>query len=92
MVAWLIMMLPSMGIQMMLLGPVATFDPAAGANMTATMLALQGLGNFLATILTAPFLVACLVTLYFDRRVSAEGLDLQRAVEAMERPGEPYDR
>jgi hypothetical protein len=84
-VAWLIILLPSAGISMMFLGPMATLDPTASANMPATMLALQGIANFASSILTTPFLVACIVLLYYDRRVAREALDLERAVGDLER-------
>jgi hypothetical protein len=83
-VAWLIIILPTMGLPMMLAGPAAMFDPAAGANMTGAQLVLQGMASFLASILTTPFLVACLVLLYYDRRVATEALDLERAVDSLD--------
>lgn len=83
-VAWLIILLPTMGISMMLIGPMATFDPTASANMPATMLALQNLASFASSILTTPFLVASIVLLYYDRRVATEALDLERAVDELE--------
>ncbi len=82
-VAWLIILLPSMGLPMMLTGPAAMIDPTASANLTASQVALQGLGSFVASALTTPFLVACLVLLYYDRRVATEAFDLERAVESL---------
>lgn len=82
-VAWLIILLPTMGISMIFIGPMATFDPAASANMPATMLALQNFANFASSILTTPFLVASIVLLYYDRRVATEALDLERAVDEL---------
>lgn len=82
-VAWLIILLPTMGLPMMLTGPAAMFDPAASANLTGPQVALQGLGSFIASALTTPFLVACLLLLYYDRRVATEALDLERAVESL---------
>ncbi|HSM35782.1 MAG TPA: hypothetical protein VK837_05225 [Longimicrobiales bacterium] len=84
-VAWLIVLLPSIGISIMFIGPAAMLDPTANANMPATVLALQSVANFASSILTTPFLVACLVLLYYDRRVATEAFDLERAVDQLER-------
>jgi hypothetical protein len=85
-IAWLIIAMPAMALSMFFLTPAAFVDPAATASLPAMTVALMSLGNFVASVLTTPYLISCLVLLYFDRRVGTEALDLERAVESLAEP------
>ncbi|MEN8375151.1 MAG: hypothetical protein ABFS34_06850 [Gemmatimonadota bacterium] len=85
-IALMIVALPGMALSMMFLTPAALMDPAASASLPAMTVALSSLGNFVASVLTTPYLIACVVLLYFDRRVGTEALDLERAVESLAEP------
>lgn len=84
-VAALIVMLPSLA-----LGFVGGIASVAGGPMAAagSQPALQ-IGSVLISALTTPFMAACFVILYFDRRVRTEGYDVQQAVSGLESTGGP---
>ncbi len=52
-------------------------DPAEGIGFGALL--LIALGGVLATAVTAPFVAGAVALLYVDRRIRAEGLDIELA-------------
>jgi hypothetical protein len=52
---------------------------AHGASPTSLAIA-QGIANSLASLLTAPFVAAAIVALYFDLRIRDEAFDVQMAL------------
>ena len=77
--AWILMMLPSLGMGFFLGLGAAVFDPTAAATATTTQYYLYQAATLLAAGLTTPFMVAAMVYSYYDRRVRREGLDVERA-------------
>jgi hypothetical protein len=55
------------------------FWSARGASPTALVVA-QGLANTIAALITAPFVAAAIVALYFDLRIRDEAFDVQMAI------------
>lgn len=78
-VAWLIVTLPSLAVLALtgglarLAGPEGMLALGTGAAVARQLLSLA------VGVLTAPFLPAVLVLLYYDRRVRSEALDVQAA-------------
>lgn len=82
-VSWLITTLPVLGIMLAIGTAAALVDPTQYAAMTTTQLYLQQAISTLSGSLTLPFTMACLVLLYFDRRIRSEGYDLEVATAAL---------
>ncbi len=81
-VSYLIILLPLLFV-MAVTGGFAPFtDP--GSVPSAGSFWLQQVANSLTSALTAPFMVASIVILYFDRRVRTEAFDVQLAADALE--------
>jgi hypothetical protein len=82
-VTLLIVLLPSMAIAGVTGGfqemanPQATMEQGSGAGFVEQLL------TWLAAALTTPFLPAVFVTLYYDRRVRTEALDVQMLTEQL---------
>lgn len=77
--AWLVVMLPTVGV-LLLFGLGSTlWDPAALGTLTTAEVYLQNALMSLAGVLTTPFLVASMVLLYVDRRIRREGYDVELA-------------
>jgi hypothetical protein len=82
-VTWLITMLPVFGIAFVT-GFVAAFmDPESLATATTGELWVENLIASISGTVTFPFWVAAMVLLYYDRRIRAEGYDLEVAVESL---------
>lgn len=82
-VSWLITMLPIIGVAMVAGTGAAMFDPAQAAALSRGQVFVQQMAGLLSGALTFPFLVGCLVLLYYDRRVRTEAYDLELAVEGL---------
>jgi hypothetical protein len=81
--AWLIVMLPTVGT-LTLFGMASTlWDPAAVVTLTTTQLYIQHVSTTLVNALTTPYVVGVLVLLYYDRRVRREGYDVELAAAAL---------
>lgn len=81
--AWLVVILPTLGIPFMLGAGAVMWDPQAAGTMSGIQLyAYQGL-TFGVSALTTPFLAAAMVYTYYDRRVRREGYDVELASESM---------
>lgn len=71
--AWLVVVLPTLGLPFLLGAGALIWDPQAAGEMGAFQLyAYQGL-TFGLSALTTPFLAATMVYTYYDRRVRREG-------------------
>lgn len=81
--AWLIMMLPTVGLSFLLGLGLAVFDPTAAGTSTSTQLYFYQVFSFLITGVTTPFMVAAMVFTYYDRRVRREGYDVELASESL---------
>lgn len=86
-VTWLIVFLPTMAL-FGGLGFLAALNPAAAEGLTGGALnaGVQAAGVVVGA-LTTPYMVAALVTLYYDRRVRNEALDLELATEQVSPAG-----
>lgn len=82
--AWLIVMLPTMGLSFMLGLGSALLHPELAQTMSAGRLYLQQIVDVAAGALTMPYLITVLVLLYYDGRVRREGYDVEMAVTALE--------
>ncbi|HEX6937955.1 MAG TPA: hypothetical protein VF158_00985 [Longimicrobiales bacterium] len=82
-VCWLITSLPLLGVMVALGLGTAMLDPDAAATMTTGQLYLEQSATILTGALTFPFFIACLVLTYYDRRIRAEGYDVQLATAAI---------
>ncbi|HET9948612.1 MAG TPA: hypothetical protein VFQ22_06805, partial [Longimicrobiales bacterium] len=83
--SWLLVLVPVLAV-MFLTGTATTvLDPEALATGTVGMgrLALQQLLAVVASGFTTPYLVACILLVYFDQRVRREAYDLQSEAEAL---------
>ncbi len=79
-VSWILLALPTIAI-LFLSGMAGAIVSAEGATATlplGTVVLQQGL-SLVATGVTAPFMVAVMVLGYYDRRIRAEGYDLESA-------------
>lgn len=82
-VAWLVMMLPTIGLPFIFGFGMAFWSPESAGTVPATQLYLYQAVTFLVGGLTTPFLVAVMVHTYYDRRVRREGYDVELASEAI---------
>lgn len=76
-VAWLITVLPMFGAMMLAGMGTAIVDPEAMATLSSGQTVFYDIVSTLSGALTMPFFVATMVVLYFDRKVRAEGFDLE---------------
>jgi len=81
--AWLIIMLPTVGTLTMFGMASTLWDPAAAVALTTTQLYVQNVSSTLVNALTTPYVVGVLVLLYYDRRVRREGYDVELAAAAL---------
>jgi hypothetical protein len=81
--AWLIIMLPTLGTLTMFGMASTLWDPAAVVTLTTTQLYVQHVSTTLVNALTTPYVVGVLVLLYYDRRVRREGYDVELAAAAL---------
>lgn len=82
--AWLVVMLPAVGLPFMLGIGMAVWDPQAAGQMSTLQLYLYQALSFGVSALTTPFLAAAMVYTYYDRRVRREGYDVELASAAMQ--------
>jgi len=82
-VAWLVILLPAIGLPYLLGISAAVWDPATVETVSSTRLLLYQATSFLVGGVTTPFLVATMVFAYFDRRVRREGYDVEAASAAL---------
>jgi hypothetical protein len=82
-VSWLITMLPVLGIAFVAGFAAAFMDPESLATATTGELWVQNVIGSISGTVTFPFWVAAMVLLYYDRRIRAEGYDLEVAVESL---------
>jgi hypothetical protein len=85
MVSWLLVLVPMMGVYVvtgtasMLVDPEAMSSGVVSAGRVVMLqLLLLLVGGF-----TTPYLVACILLLYFDQRIRREAFDLQSEAEAL---------
>lgn len=78
-VAWLVVMLPLLGVYLLLGMGSVLWDPQAVATLSTTQLFLQQTVAFASGVFTTPYLVAVAVLVYFDRRFRREGYDVELA-------------
>lgn len=74
---WLIAVVIAQGLSFTVSIPAMLADPAEGIGFGSLL--LLALGGVLATAVTAPFVAAAIALLYVDRRIRAEGLDIELA-------------
>ena len=82
----LIVYIPSMvvwGVALAVLIPQMAAQAASVAPGAAPVMATMQVLQLLVSAITVPFLMTGLVLLYFDRRVRAEGLDLEMAAQQL---------
>jgi hypothetical protein len=82
-VAWLVMMLPTVGLPFLFGFGMSLWSPETAGTVAATQLYLYQAVTFLVGGLTTPFLVAVMVYTYYDRRVRREGYDVELASAAI---------
>lgn len=82
-VAWLVILLPAMGLPFVLGIGVVLWDPESAAMVSSTQMLLYQGTSFLVGGVTTPFLVATMVFTYLDRRVRREGYDVEAASSAL---------
>lgn len=80
-VASLIVVLPSLGLGIVLGLQQGLLDPGTSATLSPTQLYLEQIVSILVGALTAPFPIAAMTLLYFDRRVRTEAYDLEVAAD-----------
>ena len=83
-VAWIIMVLPTVGLSFLLGLGLSIWDPMAVGTASATQMYLYQVISFLVTGLTTPFMVAAMVFTYYDRRVRREGYDVELVSESIQ--------
>jgi hypothetical protein len=88
-VACVIVTLPSLAVMGLTGGFAQLANPelAELATLSMTAIVTQQLLSILVSVLTAPFLPAVMVLLYYDRRVRTEALDVQIATARLELAG-----
>lgn len=77
--AWLIVILPTLGVLIAMGMASVLWDPEAVGQMTTAQLYLQQLVGAAIGSITTPYMVAVMVMLYYDRRVRREGYDVELA-------------
>jgi hypothetical protein len=82
--AWLIVLLPSLGLSFLLGFGSALIHPALAQTMSAGRLYLQRIIGMTTSALTLPYMITVLVLLYYDGRVRREGYDVEQAVASLE--------
>jgi hypothetical protein len=82
--AWLIVVLPTMGLSFMLGFGSALLHPEFAQTMSAGRLYVQQIIGVATGALTMPYLITVLVLLYYDGRVRREGYDVEMAVASLE--------
>lgn len=82
-VAWLVILLPAIGLPYLLGIGAAVWDPSGVETVSSTRLLIYQGTSFLVGGVTTPFLVATMVFAYFDRRVRREGYDVEAASAAL---------
>lgn len=78
-VAWLAVMLPTLGVLLVFGLGSSLWDPGTALTMTAREVYLQNALLSLSGVLTTPFVVASMLYIYLDRRVRREGYDVEVA-------------
>lgn len=77
--AWLVVVLPAMGVPFLFGAGALMWDPQAAGDMSAMQLYGYQAMTFAISALTTPFLTAAMVFTYYDRRVRREGYDVEMA-------------
>lgn len=77
--AWLVVVLPTVGIPFLLGAGAVLWDPAAAGDMSTIQLYAYQATTFAVSALTTPFLAAAMVYTYYDRRARREGYDVELA-------------
>jgi hypothetical protein len=80
---WFITMLPMMAVMTMTGIGAAIMNPESAEQGMVGLAYLQNIAITLLGSLTVPYMVACMVLLYYDRRIRLEGYDLEAVVEAL---------
>lgn len=82
-VAWLLILLPTMGIPFLFGVGLEFWAPDPAGTVNTTQLLLANAGTILVGAVTTPFLVAVMVHTYYDRRARREGYDVELAAPAV---------
>lgn len=84
-VAWFLIAIPMLGVYFVTGTANMLFDPEAVATGTisAGQFVMQQLLLLLVGGFTTPYIVACILLLYFDQRIRREAFDLQSEAEAL---------
>jgi hypothetical protein len=82
-ICWLITMLPMMAVMTITGIGAAVLNPEMVGQSTTGLAYLQNIIMTLMGSLTVPYMVGCMVLLYYDRRIRLEGYDLEAAAEAL---------
>ncbi len=84
-VAWLLIAIPMLGIYFVTGTAGMLLDPEAMATgtVTAGQFVMQQFLLLLVGGFTTPYVVACILLLYFDQRIRREAFDLQSEAEAL---------
>lgn len=82
-VAWIVMMLPTIGLPFLLGFGLALWTPAGAGTVSTTQVYLYQAMTFVIGGLTTPFMVAAMVFTYYDRRVRREGYDVELVSESI---------
>jgi hypothetical protein len=84
-VAWLLIAIPMLGVYLVTGTASMLVDPEAMSTGTvsAGQFILQQFLLLLVGGFTTPYIVACILLLYFDQRIRREAFDLQSEAEAL---------
>lgn len=82
-VTFLIVLLPTLGLMTAAGMGAAMWDIDAAVMLSPMQRFMQLFVGVLSSALTTPFMVGCFTLLYFDRRILAEGYDLEVAADAL---------
>lgn len=83
--SWILIFVPLSATYFVTGTTAALYDPDALANGVISMgqFAVQQLLGMLASGFTTPFLVACILLLYYDQRIRREAYDLEAEADAL---------
>lgn len=82
-VTFLIVLLPTLGLMTAAGMGAAMWDIDAAVMLSPMQRFMQLFVGVLSSALTTPFMVGCFTLLYFDRRIRADGYDLEVAADAL---------
>lgn len=82
--AYLVMLLPTLGLPFVLGMGAMLWSPQAAGQVSTIQLYIYEVVMIGVSAITTPFMVAAMVFTYYDRRVRREGFDVELASESVE--------